>query len=45
MGKKEKKLRKKIAKIVFSWSTGKILFLAGENKTKCNRVWVRRKKI
>ena len=26
-----------------TWSPDKILYLAGENKTKCNRVWVRQK--
>ena len=30
-------------KTSISWSPDKILYPGGENKTKCNRVWVRRK--
>ena len=33
----------KTEKTSIPWSPDKILYLAGENKTKCNRVWVRQK--
>ena len=35
MGKKKKRITS------ISWSTDKILFLAGEYKNQCYRVWVR----
>ena len=37
--------RKKRKETSISWSPDKILYLAGEDKTKCNRVWVRKTKL